>query len=138
MADRLLDWPERLVAAIDGSSRRPFEWGAFDCALFASECVEAVTGIDHFDTYRGRYKTRIGATRLLNKNGGLEAIVDELFTGCDIMIARRGDLVLLTQSPELGPGLAVVVGSHVAAPAISGGLEYVPITSALITRAWRV
>ncbi len=40
------DWPARLRTIIEAARERPFSWGQHDCCLFASDAIEAMTGVD--------------------------------------------------------------------------------------------
>ena len=41
---KLLNWPLALHKYVASVRETPFEWGKFDCVLFAVSCVEAMTG----------------------------------------------------------------------------------------------
>jgi len=132
------DWPERLGAVVDAARRRPFEWGRFDCALFAADAVAAMTGEDLAAPFRGRYRTRAGASRALRRAGyeSLEALCMALL-GQPLdtpTLAQRGDVVLLEAGN--GPQLGVCVGAQAAAPCEGEGLVFAPLS--LWRTAWRV
>lgn len=48
---------------------RPFTWGSTDCAHFAADCVEAITGRDLLGTLRGAYAGRLGAMARIRARG---------------------------------------------------------------------
>ncbi len=144
------DFPERLHAAIRARRDRPFEWGRNDCALFACDLLQAVSGIDFAAPFRGKYKSARGAARILKRYGGaglpasarttagLEAVVEKIAEArkreeVKPLMAQRGDLVLLDM-PE-GPALGVCLGAWVAA-AGETGMVRVELREA--RRAWRV
>lgn len=52
---------------VDEVHRTPFAYGRNDCLLMVAGAVERITGIDHAAPYRGRYRTLIGAKRMLGK-----------------------------------------------------------------------
>ena len=131
------DWPERLAEAVRAARGRPFAWGRHDCALFAFDCVRAMTGVDHLAAFRGRYRSAKGAARALKRIGGVETL-EELVVGIfgqpePIVAAQRGDVVLL--DTERGPALGVCLGAR-SAFAGPDGLAYAPTASA--RAAWRV
>lgn len=135
---RLQDWPTRLEAAIDAARKCPFEWGKNDCALFAADCVLAMTGVDFAASFRGKYKTAEGAKRKLKAAGttGLSGYVGKLFgDSVEPVFATRGDLACV-KSPE-GTALGIVdnTGRRVACVG-KDGLIFEPLSQAL--KIWKI
>lgn len=118
---RLPGWPERLHAFLADALACPFAWAEHDCCHFAAQDVQALTGQDLLAPWRGRYRTRAGALRLLRQLGGLRAAVASVLGAPDASVAQawRGDLVLVSQAPghEL---LAVWEGPWWCAPGPGG------------------
>jgi uncharacterized protein DUF6950 len=56
-----------LLAAMADTT--PMQWGRDDCALWCANIVKAALGYDAAASFRGRYRTRIGARRVLGRNG---------------------------------------------------------------------
>ena len=130
------DWPERLLAFIESRRVTPFGWGANDCALFAADAALAMTDHDFAASFRGRYKTALGAMKALRSNGARDLadyLTQTLGEPIAPGLARRGDAVMF--ETVAGPALGVVVGSQAAA-AGPEGLTWVP--SAHWQSAWRV
>lgn len=100
---RFEDWPQRLDAALAASRSRRFAYGTFDCMLFAADCVQAITGVDHAADFRG-YDSKVAAYRIIARYGSLEAMITSLLGRDPIhpAQARRGDVVLA--NIELAPG----------------------------------
>ncbi|MDG9890554.1 DUF6950 family protein [Pseudomonas juntendi] len=91
---RYRDWPTRLHETIQAAFERPFLWGEFDCCLFVADCAAAICGVDPAKEYRGRYKTEIGAKRVIaSTHGSVEAVLDTYFERIDVQFAQRGDIV---------------------------------------------
>jgi hypothetical protein len=141
MLTRLPDWPERLAAFLRESADKPFEWGTNDCALRACSAVEAITGTDIAAALRGRYKTELGAARVMRRfAGNLEAVAEQIAYEFAIrevtpLFARRGDVVLL--DTPLGPSLGMVaMNGHTAEFKVNDGLLRAPV--AACRRAWRI
>ncbi len=134
------DWPERLFAHVASRARTPFAWGAHDCVLFAADGVLAMTGRDLAAGWRGRWRSEIGARRVLARHFGgslEEAVSVGLGLGRPLPSARlalRGD-VMLYDTPD-GPGLALCLGAAMAAPSRVVGVELLPRARA--SRAWRI
>ena len=132
---RLPDWHARLVAYLAAAARTPFDPGRHDCALFASGAVEAVTGMDLAEGWRGRYRTLAGGRRVLKRAGFADHI--DLAARCleevPVSWARPGDIAAVPSAD--GPALGVVQGGavYVIGPA---GIGLVPLRDA--TRAFRV
>lgn len=133
------DWPEKLNAYIGTCWERPFEWGRFDCAIFAAGAVEAMTGEDPMAWARGRYASREEAEALIP--GGVAAMAgkaarDNGWTEIPAGLAQRGDLAIV-RTPE-GPAFGIVFPGQpkVAAAARGGGVALLPLGE--ILKAWRV
>lgn len=150
---RLADWPERLAAFLEEHERRPFAWGDNDCALFACNAVQEITGADLAADFRqpeadaprahGKYSTKEGAALEMMRQtdgGGLEAVCHKiagLHSLEEILPrqARRGDIVLF-ESPE-GQSLGIVsLDGWRIVGAGPQGLSRVPLREGL--RAWRI
>lgn len=140
MSRRHLDWPERLNAAVDARRETPFKWGEHDCCMLACSIIAELTGIDPASDLRGKYYTRLGATRVLNRLGGVEVIADARTAEHGFKelksprFAQRGDLVLF-DIPMEGPALGICIGSRAVFTA-PHGLSFVPVGEC--RRAWRV
>lgn len=109
---RLSDWRSRLHAVVAARMRRPFAWGD-DCASFAGESVEAVTGIDFYAPFRGKYDDAIGAMRVIAGAGfnDLAELVAELFPEIAPANAEIGDLAIIDEAGR--PALGVFVGERI-------------------------
>jgi len=129
------DWSKRFNSLIQAASNKPFVWGKHDCCLFAADVVYELTGVDHAQFLRGRYKTHLGAARIIKKLGGVKVIVENAL-GDEIqpLLAQRGDIVLI-KTKEFGDTLAVCAGEYCFAPGYNG-LAKVSIQEAVA--AWRV
>lgn len=91
-------WPLTLGDTIKQSLTRPFEWGRFDCCLFALECNDACTGSFLYDRFAGTYDSEYGAARVLQPYGGIIGIADAVYgefgwPQVPPLTAQRGDTV---------------------------------------------
>lgn len=92
---RFPDWPERLNAYIEGRRERPFCWGSNDCALFAADAVEAITGETLGKAWR-KYKTAKGAAQIIKRAGGMRGLAEKAgLVEKPVGLAQRGDVVLV-------------------------------------------
>lgn len=137
---RLPDWEERLTAVLSHSFERKFQYGDFDCCLFACECIEAVTGEDLSLGLRGTYGDSIGAALAMRRafGGGVPEIASGVAMRSDVpeivpIFASMGDIVLAYGNE--GPALGVCLGELVAIPD-AVGLAMVGMTECI--RAWRI
>lgn len=127
------NWPERLADFIETRRDTPFAWGVNDCAGFAFHAVEAITGVDPIASLR-RYKTPLGAARILTREGGMRALVTaRLGEPVGAASAQRGDVVLVQIDGR--DTLVVCTGDRLAGPGVDG-LVLLPLSAGLV--AWRV
>lgn len=135
---RLPDWPARLHAFVDSVKLRVFEWQAHDCFLgWAADAVLAVTGEDIGAAYRGRYKSAVGAARVM-RNDGFEKLADLVASHLPeihISEASLGDIAAIPDDSPFGFTLGIVNG-EVILVLRETGMGVVPLFDA--TRAFRV
>lgn len=130
---RLPDWQLRLEALMRERIDRPFAWGANDCALFAADCVEAITGVQLCPELRGHRDVR-QALAALKRIGGVRALATRAL-GEPIVpaLARPGDVVVIPAGKR--EHLAVCNGGTAVAVA-PRGLTAISMRHA--RAAWRV
>jgi len=142
---RLPDWPDRLANFLADSRHEPFEWGRHDCCLFGANGVRAIAEIDVAAPFRGRYRTAIGAARVLRRfaGGGVAEAAREIGRRLDCpeidpRLAQRGDVALVTGVPgdALGGALGLCIGGRFAVAALAGGWGAVPLGQ--VAAAWAV
>lgn len=109
-----------VIALVDRIYLRPFEWGVSDCCTRACDVFAALHGVDPMAPLRGRYKTRLGALRLIRRMGGWQAMTEALAAQAGLVPggAAQGDLGLVETGR--GPGLAVRALHGWAAPLDNG------------------
>lgn len=90
---RVDNWSRKLGEYLAEVSDKPFKVGVFDCALFAADCALIVSGVDCAADYRGKYKTDLGAIRILKKtHGGIAEAFDAYFDRIEPSMTKRGDI----------------------------------------------
>jgi hypothetical protein len=124
-----------LVAYLAERAHRPHEWGrkGNDCMSFPAGAVKAQTGKD--PTVGLKWKSQATALSLLNKLGGVEAVLDARFERVPVAHAMRGDIGIVL---DRGLGFdhpVVIVGNTVCAPG-ERGLKHFPRSELLA--AWDV
>lgn len=135
------NWRDKLVETLDEKASLEFTWGQNDCALFASDLMESMTGVDPAGWFRGKYDTELGAYFSLHRSpfsgdnppegfnnlfkkvvstladeNGMEQIPPEYL--------HRGDLTLVEQHEGLF-AMGIFVGSGVAVASRSGGYDLI-------------
>ena len=129
---RLPDWPMLFDSIVTARLREPFAWGANDCALFAADCVRAITGIDMAKDLRGL--NALQAARYVRRCGGMAGVaLRALGPACRVRDAVQGDVLLVPTGKR--QALAVHSGYGAILPG-ANGLMLVPLSLAVL--AWRV
>jgi hypothetical protein len=131
---RRADWVARLQAYLETNAHRAFEYGTWDCCMFAGGAIEAVTGVDLAAGARGQYGSRDEGLALLEQDGGIEEVLSEL-QEVPLLRAQRGDLVMMSDPEAFTVGIVAFNGRE-ALVIGEDGLEQVPVTT--FQRAWRV
>lgn len=62
-------WRKAIRESVTAAIGLPMTYGVDDCMLFVANIDLAVTGVDTAAAYRGRYKTKRGAARVMGKRG---------------------------------------------------------------------
>lgn len=110
---RIPTWRISLHETIEAHRLVPFSWGEHDCALFAADCIKAMTGLDLATGFRGSYHSASGAQRALKRAGypNLVALAADFFEEITPMMAGAGDIAAF-DTPD-GWALGVVAGERV-------------------------
>ena len=91
----------------------PFEWGKFDCILFASGWARHATGVDHL-AGTPPWASANQAMRAVKALGGIEVILDARFDRIHPNMAKDGDLAPYQEAAHLFSGV------HIVGPGESG------------------
>jgi hypothetical protein len=137
------DWETALAIYIDANLRTPFEWGVFDCCLFATNAVREITGTDLAAGFRDKYTNRTGALKQIAQYGDLQGLAEAIalineIPEVGLLFASRGDVLLVAQTIEDEESLALAIvgmGVH-GMGAGPGGL--VEIERSAWLRAWKI
>lgn len=121
---RLDNWQNNLSELIERRKPEPYHIAKFNCLMWALEGANAVTGIDHYAPFRGKFKTVRGAASVLRKIGQAKTSVEFLERTLGekkpLAFMRRGDIVAadvtalgLPSDLELfGPAVGVCYGPN--------------------------
>lgn len=91
---------DELPGFLSSIAATPWTWGECDCLLAPADWVKARIGRDPAETWRRRYRTELGAKRILKHAGGIAALVDAGMNSIGIARAEiakvsRGDVGLV-------------------------------------------
>lgn len=104
MIVRRYNWLTRLTALVREVKNRPHVWGEWDCAIWTAAAIEAQTGVDLAEPYRGKYNDEASCMRVLREvgPGSLLALAETHFgERMNPINAWRGD-VLYRDDHSLG------------------------------------
>lgn len=138
MIQRASNWPTILSDFLEERRAMPFAWGRNDCCLFAADWVKAATGEDLAEFFRGRYKTALGATRFLERKGGVRGLMRLIAEPSGMLQVnglqcQRGDLVIADTGN--GESIGICIGSH-AAFVGKNGLLFAPFDFQRAAHCW--
>lgn len=131
MPARFPDWQKRLQIYLASITHKPLMYGHHDCALFAADAVQAMTGLDLAEAYRGQYSTIAEGLHLLAADGYEDhvALARAHFISAPIVAAMPGDLAVF--ETQAGRALGVVQGAAVYVLHADGILGLVALTEAV-------
>jgi hypothetical protein len=145
MIQRKQTWQTLLHVFLEARCRQPFAWGSNDCALFAADAVNAITGTDLGADFRGKYATQAEAEALMQTICGS---ADALALGTylckqagfalrpSVNFAQRGDVIVLKNSDgSHSLGIVGLNGVH-ALFVTEGGLRRIRVRNCV--SAWKV
>lgn len=134
---RLDGWEKRLAELIEAARSRPYVLGEHDCFRLACAVVEALTGVDHWPKWAGKYRTKREALALIATYGSnFTDAASRMFDGppIEMPFAHRGDIAEF-RDPSGEAHLAIVLGADVAVP-VDTGLLF--LKRRACRHAWRI
>lgn len=133
---RIPEWRVALHETIETHRREPFVWGRRDCALFAADCVNAMTGSDLARGFRNSYRSPSGAMRALKRAGypDLLALVSDQFEEIHPIRAGVGDIAAFV-GEETPWSLGIFAGPRVTVLRVDG---LGTVDRSLTARAFRI
>jgi hypothetical protein len=140
---RLPHWETKLFHQfLVDSAHLPFEWGTQDCALFAANGIQSITGQDIAVDFRDKYHDEAGAFQTIKDVCGGKCVADAAaYCAAKFglnpldkpLMAQRGDLVVL-QAPSRALVAGIVgLDGHIVS-VYEKGLFRLPLKMA--THAW--
>ena len=138
-------WDAALVRTLSAALSEEFAWGKADCMSMQSDICFAMTGVAFLPPAFRRYRSAIGAAKLMLSNGfsDIEGVLDAVFETIPVSQARRGDCGLIDSQAGLEPvgGAAqqmfavTLFGGFGCARGLSGPVR-VPLSA--IRKTWAV
>lgn len=141
---RLPDWQHRLDSFLMGNSARKFRYGSFDCCLFVCDAVLAMTGVDMAEGFRGKYRTRTRALKVIKERFGRASVAavaagvtkQHAMLECSALMARRGDVAIIKRGRgDYSLGVVDLTGEWIAA-LYASGIQRIPLAQSM--KAWHV
>lgn len=134
-------WQARMHTFLLDRASTPFSFGTNDCALFVSDHINEITGLDIAAEVRGTYSTELGAAKQFAAAGGLDNHFSNIatehgFKEIPVVYAQRGDALFNPQDGQ--PALMVMDfdGIHAVGVHESGLVRVRALGNC--TRAWRI
>ena len=129
-------WESRLNEVIDAARGKPYQLGIHDCFKVSCQVIEALTGVDRWPEFEGRYTDYKSALALLAQHGSsFEEAFDWFFQTprISVKLARRGDICAFAAGGYKHLGVNLGRRTTFLAPK---GLLFVPTEKCLC--AWAV
>lgn len=109
---------DALLRFIADRANTPFGWEQpNDCVSFANKAGQAQTGRSHLG--RLRWKSKDGARRVIEREGGIEAAMDKRLRRIAPALAQRGDVAGVPDT-QFGLRLMIVEGATLVGPGSRG------------------
>jgi Domain of unknown function (DUF6950) len=154
-------WQELLHGYFLRRQNEAFLWGTMDCCLFACDAVRELTDVDLAADFRGKYDSLLSAVRVMKKFVAepftakdaktakktpeeemhlVELVAEKIaaqfaIEEVPVMMAQRGDVLLLDSPLGKGLGILGLRGTHVHCAGPDGVVD-VPLHECF--RAWRI
>lgn len=141
---KVKNWVGNLQSVLDKSNGKPFDWGSFNCCMFAADCVEAQTGIDFLDGEREKVSDKKSVIKYLEREaeGSLIQFMENITAKYNMKeikpaLAQRGDLAIVKDHTGRA-AFAVIDLSGQSVTAIKPGIGASRVSLSAVERAWRV
>jgi hypothetical protein len=138
---RHYQWQERMHHFLAARAAVPFAFGTNDCAMFVSDHIKEITGVDIAADVRGTYSTELGAAKQFAAAGGLDNHFSNIatehgFSEIPVVYAQRGDVLFNPQDGQ--PALLVMDFDGIHAVGIHDNGTARIKARGNCTRAWRI
>lgn len=114
---------DALTSFLRSDAERSLSYGQYDCLLRLAEWGRTICGRDAGTPWRGRYRTELGAARVLQREGGMVAVVGRAFEaiGWQRTTSPRRGAVAVAEG-DLGETGAIVLSNELVAAARFDGV----------------
>lgn len=112
---RVEGWRKRLAHYVSECRNTPYALGSFDCWLFVSGAIEAMTGIDLGVAHRGHYHTTRGALGVMRRvgAGNMADFVGQYLPEQEPASAQIGDVMTIPTDDKFGFSLGILNGERI-------------------------
>lgn len=141
---RVFNWSDRLNEVMEGNKEKEFSLGTWDCGIFISTAIQAITGSEesYCDPFVGKYTTEAGFLRVLKKHGYGELrdiIYDKLGEPIHSSRAHRGDVVIFNGCAGINLGtISTFIGSDYLGRQTLNGSNFVNIHTREVDEFFKV
>ena len=131
------DWIDIFFEFIRENKDKPFEWGKWDCCIFANACIKSMTGQNLIPSTL-KWKNEETAMKAIKENGKtLNGAVTKAYKAKKLqtikpMFITTGDLVIFKEESEL---VGISDGFNILEPS-DDGIEFK--SHDLIIKGWRI
>lgn len=110
-AERQPGWERGYAETLQRHLDQPFVWGVSDCLILPADLCEAMCGRNPFPAKLRRYRTELGAGKLMRQLGfeTVEDALAQVFPPIPKLHARRGDAGVLEQMVDGKAQLATMI-----------------------------
>lgn len=130
----------KLVSFLHRSAERPFAYGRNDCCLLLAGWWKCVHGVDPAKSLRGTYSTDAEKDALLEREGGLLAVVERLAAGAGAKPTETpslGDFGVIEHAKPFGAICAGTAGQALCwAIRTEKGVGF--LTNPKVLKAWSI
>lgn len=109
-----------LSAHLRAGAVRPFAWGECDCCSWVCAWIAARRGVDPMASWRGTYRTCLGAARNIHRGGGMLTVVCRAMAAAGLVPTedpQPGDVALVKTAQGEALAIRTPTGFACKAPA---------------------
>lgn len=138
MMNKLEQWEIKLSDLLKENRERDFEWGTWDCCMFANACLEAISGKGIIPDEM-KWDSELSAFKAIKDYGGTldkaleKAALAAGMVPVKVQYVTTGDLVVIMDNNK--PVAGISDGSRIMSPSDGGYAFSLP---SKIEAAWRI
>jgi hypothetical protein len=96
LPDWTIRWTEFIKVSLDKAGELKLDWEDITCTQWSGDGIEAITGHNPYEPFRGKHHGVMGACKAIKAAGfnSLDELIADLFEEVPLSMAHQGDLVL--------------------------------------------